>query len=83
MGQKIDLLFLECIEELNVAGCVEKQHKQSHVVVALQEIDTLKLFVQLLWEMKQANHRQTGHLATQLVEIGKMTGGWLKHLENK
>ncbi|MDO8471839.1 MAG: four helix bundle protein [bacterium] len=81
LGDRIDRLILDCVEEVSVAGFLTPANKKIHLAAVSKKIDTLKIYVQLLWEIKALDNRRTGQLATSLVEVGKMTGGWLKSLE--
>lgn len=78
---KIDTLFTDLIELLIRASYAEKGQKLNLVNHAIIELNTLKYFLQLMWEMKLLDHRTFGSLSRPLHETGKMMTGWKKYLE--
>lgn len=71
---------LELMEDLIKAKNAPKPHKAGYLIdaIAQQEIATLKL--RLYLEMKVANETKIFQAQSELQEIGRMTGGWLKSL---
>lgn len=47
-----------------------------YVKRAIQKIDTLKVFLLILWEIKSLDNKKYIALSTKIDEIGKMLGGW-------
>jgi len=79
LGAKIDTLFTECIE-LALLASHESRDKKGETLVKLNtKFDTLKFFFRLLWEVKGINTNVFTGISTQLAEIGRMIGGWMKH----
>lgn len=78
LGQKTDTFFLETIELVFMAQYLKKEQKLPALQKANTKFDTLKFFLQLLWETKCISTKQYGLLSEKLAEIGKMLGGWLK-----
>ncbi len=78
LGEKIDTLFLKTIELIFIARYLKKEQKLPALQKANTEFDTLKFFLQLLWETKGVSTKQYTSLSEKLSEIGKMLGGWLK-----
>ncbi|OGY95205.1 MAG: hypothetical protein A2611_00665 [Candidatus Komeilibacteria bacterium RIFOXYD1_FULL_37_29] len=76
LGQKVDNLFVEAIEAIATASFLTKTEKLPYVKRAIQKIDTLKIFLLLLWETKSLDTKKYILLATKIDEIGKMLGGW-------
>lgn len=76
MGQKIDLLFTDIIESISVATFLDKSEKAPWIRQAIRKLDTLKVFMMILWENKSISHGAYAHISVPLDEIGKMLGGW-------
>jgi len=83
LGEKIDSLFIEIIERIINASYLSRQEKLPHVKKAIVELDVLKFFLQIAWEIKALNNKKFIELSEKSVEIGKMLGGWRKTIENK
>ena len=47
------------------------------------ELDKLRHYVRLGMDLGYTSHRQYGHVAEMLVEVGKLLGGWLNSLEEQ
>lgn len=80
LGQRIDALFIETLELILSAGYAPRENKFVPVARASQKLDTLKLLLQCLWEIKALDTKKYARVATPLVEVGKMLGGWQKQL---
>lgn len=80
LGQSLEISVLSLMEDLIKAKNAPKPHKASYIIDALaqQEIATLKL--RLYLEMKLGNETKIFQAQSDLQEIGRMTGGWLKSL---
>lgn len=76
LGAKIDILFLDAIELIFIAGYLPKQSKPSYLQKAIAKLDLLKLFLQIIWEIKALDTKKYVLLSQPLNEIGKMLGGW-------
>jgi len=76
MGQKIDLLLTETIEAIAIATFLPGLEKLFHIQNAIRKMDTLKIFLQLLWESKSLDDKKFITLSEKAVEIGRMLGGW-------
>jgi hypothetical protein len=83
LGEKIDGLFSELIESLFLAGYSTQDEKIKHIIAASVRLDLLKYFMQVAWELKYLDHKRYAAMTPPLVEIGKMIGGWIKHMERK
>ena len=77
---KIDTLFVECIELALLASKQSKEEKSAAVILLDSKFETLKFFLQLLWEIKGINTNVHANISSLLIEIGKMIGGWKKYL---
>lgn len=78
MGEKVDSLFLETLELVFAAQYLTPAQKLLMLQKTNTKFDSLKFFLQLLWETKGISTKQYAMLSEQLGEIGKMLGGWLK-----
>lgn len=62
-----------------IARATKSGNKQRNVLLEADlELDRLRLNVRLCLELNLLNPAQYEHAAGQLVEIGKLLGGWLK-----
>ena len=75
-GYRIDSLFVELIEAVAAASFLSPQEKLPYVRAAIRKMDTLKIFLMILWETKSLNDKRYIHLSVKVNEIGKMLGGW-------
>jgi hypothetical protein len=46
------------------------------VRLAIRKIDTLKIFLMIIWETKSLDDKKYIALSAPIDEIGKMLGGW-------
>jgi len=76
LGAKIDNLFLETIEAVAVASFLSGLEKLPYIKSSIGRVDTLKVFLQLAWEMKLINTEFYANISEQLINIGRMLGGW-------
>ena len=83
LGFKIDSLFVEIIEILYEAQYATFRRKQPYLDKASSKLDTLKFFLQILWEIDGIDNKKYIHLSNHLDEIGKMLGGWIKDTTSK
>ena len=81
LGQKIDSLFLEVIENIIKAGYSDKVEKEIFLKRASVKLDLLKFFLQIAWEIKSLDHKKYINLSEKLNEVGKMLGGWIKSIK--
>ncbi|MBI4175474.1 four helix bundle protein [Candidatus Berkelbacteria bacterium] len=80
IGQKIDHLFIELLEQLHRASYAAGPAKISALGATLLIIDSLRFFIQLTWELKLIPTAQFSELGQEIETIGKMVGGWRKGL---
>jgi hypothetical protein len=83
LGKRIDGLFVEAIESVAVAVFLSREEKQPYVRLAIRKIDTLKIFLMILWETKSLDSKKYIELSQPMEEIGKMLGGWLGQLQKQ
>lgn len=80
LGQKIDFLFLEVIENTMKAGYSSKIEKEIFLKRASVKLDLLKFFLQIAWQIKSLENKKYIRISEKLDEIGRMLGGWIKYL---
>lgn len=80
LGQSLENTVLELMELLIMAKNAPKAMKATYIIKALsqQEVATLKL--RLYLELKLANETKIFQAQSDLKDIGRMAGGWLKSL---
>jgi len=83
LGQRIDSLFVEIIEALATASFLSRQDKLPYVRLAIRKVDTLKIFLMILWETKSLDNKKYIALSAKIDEIGKMVGGWHGQLQKQ
>lgn len=76
MGEKIDKFFIEAIEAVITASFLNQTEKLPYVRLAVRKIDTLKIFLMLLWETKSLDDKKYIALSLKIDEVGRMLGGW-------
>jgi len=83
LGQKIDNLFVESIEAISIASFLAREEKQPWVRLSIRKIDTLKIFMMILWETKSLDNKKYIALSLKIDEIGRMLGGWNSQLSKQ
>ena len=76
LGNRIDKLFIEIIEHVATAAFVSKAEKSPYLKVSIRKLDSLKILLLVLWEVKSIDNEKYINLSLPLDEIGKMLGGW-------
>ena len=83
VGAKIDSLFLETFETLRRATYANGKAKIDLLQQAIENIDSLRFFVQLAWELSLLTNTRYSTLGEGVENIGRMVGGWRKGLLSK
>lgn len=81
LGTKIDTLFTDTLELILYAAYANRTQKFLAVQKASTKLDALKYFLQITWQLKALDHKTYARISAPLEEIGKMLGGWLKHVD--
>ena len=76
LGIKIDVLFVEIMEAISLAGFLGRMEKQPYVRLAIRKVDTLKILLMILWETKSIDDKKYIALSLGMDEVGKNLGGW-------
>jgi hypothetical protein len=82
LGAKVDRSLIETTEFLFSASYLGKEQKLPHLQKAATQLDLVKFFLQILWEMNALDNKKYVALSEQLDEIGRMLGGWIRQLSN-
>lgn len=76
IGQRIDTLFVEAIEAISIASFLSKSEKQPYVRLGIRKIDTVKVFLLVLFETKSLDTKKYITLSEKIDTAGRMLGGW-------
>ena len=76
LGNKIDILFTDTLELVLLTKYSSKENKLPLLNKAAARFDSLKFFLQVLWQAKGLDNKKYLQLSETLTEIGKMLGGW-------
>lgn len=83
MGEKIDLLFVETLEAISIAGFLKSSEKLPYVQLAIRKMDVIKILLMILWETKSLDNKKYITLSEKLEPIGRMLGGWFGQLSKQ
>ena len=83
LGQKVDNLFVQIIEAITTASFLSRDKKLPYVCTAIQKVDTLKIFLMIIWETKSLDNKKYIALSIKIDEIGRMLGGWNGQLQKQ
>ena len=82
LGTKIDALFIGTTEPIFIAAYLNKDQKLPYLRKAAAQLDLVKFFLQILWEIQSLDNKRYIALSEKLDEIGRMLGGWMRQLSN-
>lgn len=82
MRQKINQTSLDIFEILFKIPLLEKGQKLETLQALSSKLDLLKILLRLGQENKDLTTNSYLTLQSNLQEIGKMTGGWIRYLKN-
>jgi len=77
-GQRCETLALEALNQSARAGYLSRNEKRTTIRELSFTIDMLKIFLRLGSDLRIIDYKKYLARETQLLEIGRMTGGWLK-----
>lgn len=87
LGEKIDKIFTDVVEAIITASFLTQKEKEPYIRLAIRKLDTLKVFLMMLWEAKSLDNKKYIALSVKLDEVGRNLGGWrgklLKNLEKE
>lgn len=80
IGLRTDSLFLDLLELLRKATFTPILKRIELLENASVVIDSLRFFIQLLWELRDIPNEQFIAMSTDIESIGQMVGGWKRGL---
>jgi len=83
LGREIDCLFIQLLTLLFTAGYEKRNNKLLKLEKAIKKIDILKFFLRIAWEIKALDNKKYIALSKEVLELGRMVGGWRKGLLKK
>ncbi|OHA90008.1 MAG: hypothetical protein A2832_01830 [Candidatus Zambryskibacteria bacterium RIFCSPHIGHO2_01_FULL_44_22b] len=90
LGNRIDKIFVELVEAVTTASFLPKETKLPYILLSIRKLDTLKMFLMILWETNTLEDGKYITLSLPLDIAGKMLGGWrgqteryLEQMKNK
>lgn len=80
-GERAETIALELLTLSMSAEYMARSEKLSTVRILSARIDLLKILIRLGNELRILDHKKYLARSGELLEIGKMTGGWLKSIQ--
>ena len=80
MGIRLENIILDIIELILSASFKQSGIKRELLMRASDKIDLLKLLIRLAHETQCINTNKYTLLERNLIEIGKIIGGWIKSI---
>lgn len=78
IGQKCEKVILEILESIILASQLTKAEKLPALRKASLKLEVLKVLFRLCKDIKILDNKKYLLLETDLQEIGRMLGGWIK-----
>jgi len=83
LGDRIDNRFLALLELMCMAQYQRPSEKAQTLGRAAATLDTLKMLLQLAWEIRALDNARYAEISEGLDDAGKQLGGWRKGIETK
>jgi len=78
LGQRVENSLLDFMESVILASQLSKTEKLPILQKASIKLDVLKVFIRLCKDLKVLDNKKYLILESQVQEIGRMLGGWIK-----
>lgn len=78
LGASTEMSLLELLRYLTSAKNAPKAHKATYLLKAQAELELLRFKLRLYLDLGVANETTIMQLQSQIAEIGRMLGGWLR-----
>ncbi len=78
LGEKLELLLMEVLENLLEATYQKGNNKLQHLACANRKLAVARHFWRLGFELKGCSFKSYNHGAEQMVMLGRQIGGWRK-----
>ena len=82
-GERVDRLTLDCLELVIEAIYATPEKKAALLGRVNLNLEKLRVFWRLICDRGWISQQQLLFVSQRLDEIGRMVGGWVKHVENK
>ncbi|MBI5004168.1 four helix bundle protein [Candidatus Kaiserbacteria bacterium] len=76
--QKCESLILEILEAVLLAGHIGKAEKLPVLENASSRLNLLRVFIRLMSDVKAIDNKKYVILQSDIDEIGRMLGGWIR-----
>jgi hypothetical protein len=76
LAQKIDNICLDILEL--IVQAIFSSSKREILQRINLKLDVLRALLQMAFKMKRLSEGQYAYISRELLEVGKMVGGWLK-----
>ncbi len=76
LAQKIDNICLEILEL--IVQAIYSQAKREPLSKVNLKLDVLRALIQMAFKMRHLSESQYAYISRELLESGKMVGGWFK-----
>jgi hypothetical protein len=83
LWQKVETTTLDALESILKTGYLSPEKRTEHLLRASLQIDMLRLFIRLSFDIKAINQKSYMALQEAVDEIGRMLGGWIKSLKQR
>ncbi|MDD4107010.1 MAG: diversity-generating retroelement protein Avd [Candidatus Shapirobacteria bacterium] len=78
IGQRIENTILDILENIIAASQLSKLEKVPTLQKASIKLDVLKILIRCCKDLKIMDNKKYLTFESQVIEIGKMLGGWIK-----
>lgn len=80
LGENTNKLFVEALEMTVYASFLGPAEKLPYIKIAVRKVDTIKIFMQIIWEMNILIDKKFIEISQKLDTTGKMLNGWHNNL---
>lgn len=80
IGQRCENQILDLVEWTIKASKSRRENKQAILYQISLQLDTLKIFIRLMKEIRTIDLKKYTIIQGHINEIGKMLGGWIKSM---
>jgi len=80
LADRIVLLMFDILEKLLEAVYTKKEQKQKVLNEINLKVEKLRYFVRISYDVKYVNLKSYDYFSSQILEAGKMIGGWRRSL---
>ncbi len=81
-GQTLQDETLDLLKCLLAACETSGSDKENHLKNASLQLETVKVFIRLAYDLRAVDRKAYIHLQEILQEIGRMLGGWIKSVQS-